>query len=120
MLGFGVEAAIVLVTPVALQVAKDVVGFVREQLRERAREQGEGAIERIIDRIFERGDGDEGEAEPADGAHRRAARAGARARAREGPAAEAHRRGANCSRTRSSGAWRRHERRAGPTGARPA
>ena len=27
MLGFGVDAAMLLVTPVALQVAKDVIGF---------------------------------------------------------------------------------------------
>ena len=51
MLGFGVEAAVMLVTPVALQVARDVLGFLHEQLRERAREQGEGAIDRIIARL---------------------------------------------------------------------
>jgi hypothetical protein len=51
MLGFGVEAAAVLITPVALQVARDVLGFLHEQLRERAREQGEGAIDRIIARL---------------------------------------------------------------------
>ncbi len=51
MLGFGVEAAAMLITPVALQVARDVLGFLHEQLRERAREQGEGAIDRIIARL---------------------------------------------------------------------
>jgi hypothetical protein len=51
MLGFGVDAAVVLITPVALQVARDVLGFLHEQLRERAREQGEGAIDRIIARL---------------------------------------------------------------------
>jgi hypothetical protein len=51
MLGFGVDAAVVLVTPVALQVARDVLGFLHEQLRERAREAGEGAIDRIIVRL---------------------------------------------------------------------
>lgn len=51
MLGFGVEAAAMLVTPIALQVARDVLGFLREQLRERAREQGEGAIDRIVARL---------------------------------------------------------------------
>lgn len=51
MLGFGVEAAAMLVTPIALQVARDVLGFLHEQLRERAREQGEGAIDRIIARL---------------------------------------------------------------------
>ena len=51
MLGFGVDAAMLLVTPVALQVARDVLGFLHEQLRERAREHGEGAIDRIIARL---------------------------------------------------------------------
>ena len=61
MLGFGIDAAVMLVTPVALQVAKHVIGFLGEQLRERAREQGEGAIDRIIARLVNR---DGGEAEP--------------------------------------------------------
>jgi hypothetical protein len=63
MLGFGVDAAMVLMTPVVLQVAKDVIGFLGEQLRERAREQGEGAIDRVIARLVNR-NGSEGEAEP--------------------------------------------------------
>ncbi len=63
MLGFGVDAALVLMTPVVLQVAKDVIGFLGEQLRERAREQGEGAIDRVIARLVNR-NGGEGEAEP--------------------------------------------------------
>lgn len=56
MLGFGVDAAVMLVTPVALQVARDVLGFLHEQLRERAREQGEGAIDRLLARIVRRKD----------------------------------------------------------------
>jgi hypothetical protein len=48
MLGFGVDAAVMLVTPVALQVARDVLGFLHEQLRARAREHGESAIDRIV------------------------------------------------------------------------
>lgn len=63
MLGFGVDAAVMLLTPVALQVAKGVIGFLGEQLRERAREQGEGAIDRIIARLVSR-DGGEGEPAP--------------------------------------------------------
>jgi len=63
MLGFGVDAALLLVTPVALQVARDVIGFLGEQLRERAREQGEGAIDRVIARLVNRNGGD-GDAEP--------------------------------------------------------
>ena len=62
MLGFGVDAATVLMTPVVLQVAKDVIGFLGEQLRERAREQGEGAIDRVIARLVNRnGGGDKAE-----------------------------------------------------------
>jgi hypothetical protein len=64
MLGFGVDAAVVLVTPVALQVARDVLGFLHEQLRERAREHGEGAIDRIVARLVGKKDRDEA-AEPA-------------------------------------------------------
>jgi hypothetical protein len=63
MLGFGVDAAMVLMTPVVLQVAKDVIGFLGEQLRQRAREQGEGAIDRVIARLVNR-NGGAGEAEP--------------------------------------------------------
>jgi hypothetical protein len=59
MLGFGVDAAVVLITPVALQVARDVLGFLHEQLRERAREQGEGAIDRIIARLVGKKDDDD-------------------------------------------------------------
>ena len=48
MLGFGVDAALVLVSPVALQVAKEVIGFVVAQFREAAAEEGEGAIKRLV------------------------------------------------------------------------
>jgi hypothetical protein len=51
MLGFGVDAAVMLLTPVALTVAKDVITFLGEQLRERAREHGEGAIDRLIAKL---------------------------------------------------------------------
>lgn len=61
LLGFGVEAAAMLVTPVALQVARDVLGFLHEQLRERAREHGEGAIDRLLARLV-------GKSEPKEGA----------------------------------------------------
>jgi hypothetical protein len=54
MLGFGVDAAVMLLTPVALTVAKDVINFLGEQLRERAREHGEGAIDRIIARLVKK------------------------------------------------------------------
>ena len=107
MLGFGVDAAMVLMTPVVLQVAKDVIGFLGEQLRERAREQGEGAIDRIIARIVNR-NGGEGEAEPVERAHGGAARAGARAGDQEGPGAQALRRARDAARglaRRESGDW---------------
>jgi len=61
VLGFGVDAAMVLVTPVALQVARAVVTMVTEKLRERAAEEGEGALDRLLDRVLGKGD----EKEPA-------------------------------------------------------
>lgn len=54
VLGFGVDAALTLVTPIALAVARDVVGFVVEQLRKRAREEGESAIDRLVERLVGR------------------------------------------------------------------
>ena len=62
MLGFGVDAAVMLVTPVALAVAKDVIQFVGTQLRARAEKEGEGAIDRVLNRLLQRG---EKAAEPA-------------------------------------------------------
>jgi len=52
MLGFGVDAALVLITPAALSVAKDVVGFVAAQVRARLKDEGEGAVQSTLDRIF--------------------------------------------------------------------
>jgi hypothetical protein len=66
MLGFGVDAAVMLLTPVALQVARDVLGFLHEQLRERAREQGESAIDKLVARIVGKKD-DAAAAEPVPG-----------------------------------------------------
>ena len=54
MLGFGVEAALVLVTPVALSVARDVLNFVVEQVRGQAREHGKDLIDRLADRLVNR------------------------------------------------------------------
>jgi hypothetical protein len=56
MLGFGVDAALVLVTPVALSVARDVLNFVVAQVRSKAREHGTDAIDKLADRILKRGD----------------------------------------------------------------
>lgn len=55
MLGFGIEAAAMLVTPVALQVARDVFDFVVAHLRERARDEGEEALDGLVDRVLDRG-----------------------------------------------------------------
>jgi hypothetical protein len=56
MLGFGVEAAVVLITPVALTVAKDVLGYLREQLKKQADEHGDDAFDWLVRKIFRRGD----------------------------------------------------------------
>lgn len=67
MLGFGAEAAMVLVTPVALSVARDVLVFLGEQVRRIARREGEEAIDALVDRVAHR-NGDEEET-PAPAAH---------------------------------------------------
>ena len=64
MLGFGVDTAVMLVTPVALAVAKDVIQFIGTQLRARAEKEGAGAIDRLLNRLLRSDD----EAPPAEGA----------------------------------------------------
>ena len=54
MLGFGVGDALVLLTPVALAVSRDVLNFVLEQLRSQAREHGKEAIDRLVSRLLDR------------------------------------------------------------------
>jgi hypothetical protein len=54
MLGFGVGDALVLLTPVALAVSRDVLSFVLEQLRSQAREHGKEAIDRLVSRLLDR------------------------------------------------------------------
>lgn len=56
MLGFGIEAAAVLVTPVALSVARDVLVFLGEQVRRVARKEGEEAVDRLVDHVAGRGE----------------------------------------------------------------
>jgi hypothetical protein len=63
MLGFGVGEALVLLTPVALAVSRDVLNFVLEQLRSQAREHGKEAIDRLVSRLIKRDE--ESAAEPA-------------------------------------------------------
>ena len=64
MLGFGVDMAVMLVTPVALAVAKDVIQFIGTQLRARAEKEGAGAIDRLLNRLLRSDD----EAVPTEGA----------------------------------------------------
>lgn len=56
MLGFGVETAVVLLTPVALTVAKDVLDFLRVQLRKQADEHGDEAFDWLVHKLLRRGD----------------------------------------------------------------
>lgn len=58
-LGFGVDAALVLVSPVALQVAREVIDFVAAKLRESAEEEGESAIKRLVARLVHGNDKNE-------------------------------------------------------------
>ena len=60
MLGFGVDAAVMLVTPVALAVARDVITFIGTHLRARAEKEGGGAIDRVLDRLVNHGGSDAG------------------------------------------------------------
>ncbi|MBA2740890.1 MAG: hypothetical protein H0U46_02645 [Actinobacteria bacterium] len=56
MLGFGVESAVILLTPVALTVAKDVLGFLRTQFKKQADEHGDEAFDWLVKKLFRRGD----------------------------------------------------------------
>jgi hypothetical protein len=55
MLGFGVEDALVLVTPVALTVAREVLEFIVDEVSGHARDAGREVIGRIADRLLRRG-----------------------------------------------------------------
>jgi hypothetical protein len=56
MLGFGVGEALVLVTPVALAVAREVLNFVVDEVRTRARDAGSEAIDKLADRLLRKGE----------------------------------------------------------------
>jgi hypothetical protein len=56
MLGLGIESAVVLLTPVALTVAKDVLGFLRTQLKRQADEHGDEAFDWVVRKLFRRDD----------------------------------------------------------------
>jgi hypothetical protein len=68
MLGFGIETAVVLITPIALTVARDVLGFLRVQLKKQAEEHGDDAVDWFIDRLFRRGDEEPAASAPSDAA----------------------------------------------------
>jgi hypothetical protein len=53
LLGFGVGEALMLVTPIALTVAREVLNFVVEQVRSQAREHGKETIDRLADRLLD-------------------------------------------------------------------
>jgi hypothetical protein len=53
---FPVDTAVVLLTPVALTVAKDVLGFLGAQLAKHAAKHGEEAIDWLVERLLGRGD----------------------------------------------------------------
>jgi len=68
MLGFGVDAAVVLLAPVALTVAKEVLGFLRVQLKKHAEERGADAVDWLIHRLFSPKDEEPSGTAPADAA----------------------------------------------------
>lgn len=58
MLGFGVDSAVIMLTPIALTVAKDVVVFLRAQLAKQAEEHSDDVFDWLVDKLFRRGDDD--------------------------------------------------------------
>jgi hypothetical protein len=66
MLGFGLEAVVVLVTPIAIEVAKDVLGYLKEQVTELASKKGKEGVDALISRLSgESGDGEKPAESPA-------------------------------------------------------
>ena len=70
MLGFGVDAAaaVVLVTPVALEVAKNVLGFLVGELQTAFKDEAKPMIQALVKRVLRRGpkpEGDKAAEEPA-------------------------------------------------------
>jgi hypothetical protein len=56
VLGFGVEAAAILITPIALDVAKRVAVFLASQFRDAAEKESGEAIGGFVQKLFHRGD----------------------------------------------------------------
>jgi hypothetical protein len=54
MLGFGVEAVLILVTPIALRVARDVLNFVVDEIKGHTREAGSDVIDKLAGRLLRR------------------------------------------------------------------
>ena len=65
MLGFGAEAVVVLLTPVALEVAKSVVAWVAARVRSAAEREAGGMIDDAVGGLFRRLRGSRAEPEPA-------------------------------------------------------
>jgi len=66
MLGFGVDLALTMLTPIALVVAKDVVTFVTAEVGRAAKEESRPLIAQRVRALFRRGKPEEGEPEAPD------------------------------------------------------
>jgi len=63
MLGFGIETAVILLTPIAIAVARDVLGYLRDQVTELASNKGKQGVDVLIARLTGE-EGHEGEDDP--------------------------------------------------------
>ena len=61
MLGFGVDMALTVLTPIALVVAKDVVMFVTAEVSRVAKEESRSLIAERVRALFHRGPAEEGD-----------------------------------------------------------
>lgn len=64
MLGFGVEAAAILVTPIALDIAKQVALFLAAQFKEAAKKESGQAVGDFVRRLFNREEAKPEQGEP--------------------------------------------------------
>jgi hypothetical protein len=67
LLGFGIETAAILITPVALCVAKAVVTFVVAEVTRATKDESRAAIQSRVRRLFKRGDPEAKAGEDVDG-----------------------------------------------------
>ena len=105
MLGFGVESAVILLSPVALKVAKDVLGFLRDQLKKQADEHGDEAFDWLVQEAAPPRRRQEGRARPPR----------LRRHPRSSPTSSSTRCASSRSRRRSSSSSRRTRRSSSPT-----